>query len=96
MRDDEFEWDDAKAEANVRKHKIDFLTARRVFDDADALITYDLGSSQDEDRYLATGWVDGLLITVVHTERDSRIRIISARRANGHEGREYYRCKAPS
>ncbi|MGH6816147.1 MAG: BrnT family toxin [Hyphomicrobiaceae bacterium] len=58
MENDEFEWDDIKAEANLRKHKISFRAASRVFEDA-------------------------------LTERDSRIRIISARKANSDEQRAY-------
>ena len=46
MQDDEFEWDDAKAKANLRKHKISFRAASRVFEDAFALIEQDA----DEDH----------------------------------------------
>jgi uncharacterized DUF497 family protein len=91
MQDDEFEWDDAKAEANLRKHKISFRAATRVFDDVLVLIEQDVSEDYDENRYLATGLVEGLLITVAHTERDDRIRIISARKANNNEQRAYDR-----
>ncbi len=33
MQDDRFEWDDAKARANLKKHEVSFEVARRVFDD---------------------------------------------------------------
>ena len=89
MQDDEFEWDDAKAKANLRKHKISFRAASRVFEDAFALIEQDLDEGQGEDRFLATGLVEGLLITVAYTERGDRIRIISARKANNDEQRAY-------
>ncbi|TMJ64107.1 MAG: BrnT family toxin, partial [Alphaproteobacteria bacterium] len=39
----------------------------------------------------ATGRVEGLLMTVAYTERDARIRIISARKANNNEQRAYDR-----
>ena len=91
MRSDEFEWDDAKAEANLRKHRISFRTASRVFDDVFALIEQDVSEDYDENRYLATGLVEGLLITVAYTERDDRVRIISARKANKNEQRAYDR-----
>jgi uncharacterized protein len=89
MEGDDFEWDDAKAEANLRKHRISFRAATRVFDDPLVLIEQDLSENYDEDRFLATGRVDGLLMTVVYTERGDCIRIISARKANCDERRAY-------
>jgi uncharacterized protein len=96
MNDDEFEWDDIKAEANLRKHKISFQKARRVFDDLFALVEQDLIEDFGEDRFLATGMVEGLLVAVVFTERGERIRLISARKANSHEQRRYYRSQTSS
>jgi uncharacterized protein len=86
-----FEWDDAKAEANLRKHKISFRTASRVFNDPLVLLEQDLSEDYGEDRFLATGRVEDLLIAVVYTERGDCIRIISARKANNHEQRAYDR-----
>jgi uncharacterized DUF497 family protein len=87
MQSDEFEWDDAKAEANLRKRNISFRAASRVFDDVLALIEQDVSEDYGEDRCLATGLVEGLLVTVAYTERGDRIRIISARKANSDEQR---------
>jgi uncharacterized DUF497 family protein len=89
MQRDEFEWDDAKAEANLRKHKISFRAASRVFDDPLVLIEQDLAEDYGEDRFVAVGRVEGLLITVVFTERGERVRIVSARKANNDERRAY-------
>jgi uncharacterized DUF497 family protein len=89
MQNDEFEWDDAKAEANLRKHKISFRAAARVFDDVFVLVAQDLSEDYGEDRFLATGTVNGLLVTVAYAERSDRIRIISARKANSDEQRAY-------
>jgi uncharacterized protein len=89
MQSDEFEWDDAKAKANLRKHKISFRAASRVFDDPLVLIEQDLAEDYGEDRFLATGLIEGLLITVAYTERDDRVRIISARKASTDEQRAY-------
>jgi uncharacterized DUF497 family protein len=91
MQSDEFEWDDAKAEANLRKHSISFRAASRVFDDELVLIEQDLTEDYGEDRFVATGLVEGLLVTVVYTERGDRIRIISARKAGSDEQRAYDR-----
>jgi uncharacterized DUF497 family protein len=91
----EFEWDDAKAAANLRKHKISFQAATLVFDDLFALVEQDLGQEFGEERFLITGVVDGLIIVVVYTERGERIRIISARKANSYEQRRYYSSQTP-
>jgi uncharacterized protein len=92
----EFEWDDAKATANLGKHKVSFRLATRVFDDLFALVEQDLGGEFGEERFLITGMVDGALIMVVYTERGDRIRVISARKANSHEQRRYYNSQTPS
>jgi uncharacterized DUF497 family protein len=96
MSDADFEWDKAKAQANLRKHKISFQQARHVFNDVFALVEQDLTEEYGENRFLATGMVNGLIITVVYTERAEKIRIISARRATAYEQREYYRSQAPN
>ncbi len=95
MHGDDFEWDDVKAEDNLRKHKISFQQASRVFDDLFALIEQDFSEDYGEDRFLATGMIEGLLVTVVYTEREERARIISARKANSDEQRRYYRSQTP-
>jgi len=89
MESDEFEWDDAKAEANLRKHKVSFRAASRVFDDPLVVIEQDLSEDYGEDRFLAIGLVADLLMAVAYTERGDRLRIISARKANAHERRTY-------
>jgi uncharacterized DUF497 family protein len=53
------------------------------------LIERDVSEDYGEDRFLAVGRVGGLLITVAYTEREDRIRIISARKANSDERRAY-------
>lgn len=60
MQGDEFEWDDAKAAANVPKHKLSFRAASRVFDDPLVLIEQDDSEDYGEARYLAIGLVEGL------------------------------------
>jgi len=65
---------------------VSFEAARRVFDDAFALELFDFESQPGE-------IVDGVVLTVVYTEREERLRIISARKATKHEEREYYRSQ---
>ena len=60
-----------------------------MFDDPLVLIEQDFSEDYGEDRFLATGRVEGLLVTVIYTERGDSIRIISARKANSDEQRAY-------
>lgn len=87
MRDDRFEWDDAKAASNWRDHGITFDMASQVFDDGHAEELPD--PDPDEDRYVTVGLVSGRHLTVVWTERGSRRRIISAWRSTAAERRRY-------
>jgi uncharacterized DUF497 family protein len=87
-----FDWDEAKAEGNYRKHDVDFETATEAFADHFALERLDpLNDDYDEDRFLITGIAGGQLVTVVYTERNETIRLISARRATKREHDDYYR-----
>lgn len=87
MRNERFEWDDRKAARNLKDHKVSFEDAARVFNDPNALEIGD--PDPDEERYKAIGKVQGLQLTVIYTDRDPRIRIISARKANRHEQAQY-------
>ena len=89
MSVDEIEWDAAKAENNLVKHGVSFEAAQYVFDDVFALERCDFDSDPSEIRYVITGIVREVVLTVVYTERGGRIRIISARKATTHEQREY-------
>ncbi len=91
MEHDEFEWDAAKAQGNLAKHGVSFEAACRVFDDHFALERADSGGEPAEARYVITGMVNGVLLTVVYAEHGERTRIISAGKATRHEQREYYR-----
>lgn len=85
----EFEWDEEKEKINVKKHGISFSTAALVFDDEDRIEIYDTIHSVQEDRFITIGSV-GRILFVVYTNRDSSIRLISARLANDKERRLYY------
>ena len=84
-----FEWDEEKEKLNIKKHGISFSTAALVFDDEDRIEIYDAIHSLDEDRYITIGSV-GKILFVVYSNRDSSIRLISARLANERERRLYY------
>jgi hypothetical protein len=88
----DFEWDNRKAVSNLRKHGVSFDQATLAFDDAFGLIELDDSEDYGEDRFTLIGRALGGILTVVYTERDGRIRIISAREAHDYERRNYYRA----
>jgi uncharacterized DUF497 family protein len=91
----EFEWDAAKAEANAEKHGVTFAEALTVFGDPLEMTIPDPDHSEEEFRFLSMGRSDQRRILVVaYTERDQRIRIISAREAAPKERRQYERAQA--
>ena len=87
-----FEWDEAKARANVRKHRgVDFADAVAVFEDG-AAVTISDEDSTDEERWVTIGTdAFGRLLVVVFTWRGTNIRLISARRATRRERIEHGR-----
>ncbi len=86
----EFEWDDAKAEANVRKHGVSFGEASSAFADPLAAIFPDPEHSDEEEREILVGYSErNRLLIVSFTERDGNVRIISARVASVRERRNH-------
>jgi uncharacterized DUF497 family protein len=91
----QFEWDDVKADANLRKHGITFELASTVFFDPNLLTVADLEHSATEDRWFSVGIAgNGVLLSVVYLWSDSdpagiKIRLISARRATQSESGRY-------
>jgi uncharacterized DUF497 family protein len=90
MKDNDFEWDDAKAASNYRRHKITFEQARDVFADPFILEWIEEGQDQHEQRFSALGMVENHLLFVAYAMRGSTIRIISARMAEPFERRRYH------
>jgi uncharacterized protein len=85
-----FEWDEDKAKANQRKHRISFGEAATVFHDPFIASMLDLAHSADEQRFVAMGRsAQGRLLVVVYMKRDNNIRIISCRRATSTERKSY-------
>ena len=85
-----FEWDSAKDEANRKKHGVSFQEAISAFMDPLSLTIPDPDHSVDEERFVLLGANRrGLLLVVSHTDKDDHIRIISARKADRRERREY-------
>ena len=85
-----FEWDPHKAALNLRKHGVSFEEASAVFGDPLAGTIPDPMHSTREMRFVTIGMAPAQrLIVVVHTDRDDRIRIISARPATRAEQKKH-------
>ncbi|MEI9968440.1 MAG: BrnT family toxin [Terracidiphilus sp.] len=85
-------WDPVKARRNKKKHGVDFEEAATVFRDPLLLILPDPEHSGEEERWVALGKsVSQLLLVVVHTEDERTVRIVSARKAEPRERRQYER-----
>ena len=85
----DFEWDEARNRTNIAKHGVSFATAKRIFDGFVVTAT-DERRSYGERREISIGRIDeAVLLTVVHTDRQGRRRIISARSASRKERQRY-------
>ena len=92
MSDLTFEWNSRKASENKRKHGVSFEEAKSAFFDENARVIQDPEHSDDESRFILIGLSTQLrLLVVVHCyrEADEVIRIISARKADPSERRQY-------
>ena len=86
----EFEWNDRKASANLKKHGVSFREAASVFGDSLAITFDDPDHSIDEVRFLTFGITrTGKMVIVSHTVRDGAMRIISARFMKRYERKIY-------
>jgi len=86
----DFEWDPRKAASNLTKHGVSFVEAVTVFRDPQARIVPDPRHSVGEERLAILGQSErGRLLSVMFTERGTRIRLISARKATRRERNDY-------
>ncbi len=86
----QFEWDPAKAAANLKRHRVSFHEAATVLEDPLSTTFADEAHSEAEVRFLTIGAsTRGHVLVVAHTERNDTVRVISARRATRRE-REFY------
>ncbi|HEV2499814.1 MAG TPA: BrnT family toxin [Terriglobia bacterium] len=85
-----YEWDAAKAAANLRCHRVSFAEATSVFLDPSALTFNDPDHSEEENREITIGIsVKQRVLFLSHCARGERIRIISARKATRRERNQY-------
>ena len=88
-----FEWDEDKNKLNIEKHKLSFDNVSRLFVNPIRIIIDDRIDYQEK-RYIGFGILDDRLMVVVFTMRKNNIiRVISFRKANHREQKEYYKNK---
>jgi len=86
----EFEWDPNKEKINVAKHGVTFAEAMTIFGDPLELTIADPDHSEAEFRFISIGLSSaGRLLVVGYTERNERIRLITARPVNSRERKQY-------
>ena len=85
-----FEWDEDKAKANLKKHRVGFDEAATVFTDPASITIHDHDRSADEQRFIDIGRSEkDRVLVVVYTERGSNIRLVSCRKATPSERKLY-------
>jgi uncharacterized protein len=85
----EIEFDPAKAQANLRKHKVSFTHAEQALRDPLA-VTVEDPDAQDEQLFVTLGMDLGRVLVIVQTPRGHSIRLISARKASRGEAEHYH------
>jgi len=83
-----YEWDEAKREASLAKHGVDFA-AVEDFDWRRAVVEFDRRRNYGEEREIAVGWIGTRLHVLIFTRRAGAIRIVSLRKANDREVRRH-------
>ena len=86
----EFEWNENKRLINLEKRGIDFADVEALFD-GETVTTLDDRFDYGEERFVTLGFLNGLVLAVAHTETDTVIRVISARKATKHEENSYFK-----
>ena len=85
----EFTWSETKRAANIKAHGLDFLDAANVFEG----VTFTFEDDRffyGEQLFVTLGLLAGIPVSVVHTESDHEIRVISFRKATKRESQIYF------
>ena len=85
----EFSWSERKRSLNLKQHGLDFVDAAAVFQGLTFTLEDDRFSYKEQ-RFVTLGLLAGIPVSVVHTETDHEIRIISFRKATTREARIYF------
>lgn len=89
----EFTWSERKRLSNIKAHGLDFLDAATVFHG----VTFTFEDDRfgyDELRFVTLGLLAGIPVSIVHTETDHEIRVISFRKATKREAKIYFEAIA--
>jgi uncharacterized DUF497 family protein len=89
----EFEWDTRKAKSNEKKHGVSFEEGKSAFFDDQAIVYLDPDHSDEEDRFILLGTsykLNQIVVCHCFREEDTKVRIISARKANRSEAKAYW------
>lgn len=79
-----FSWDERKRRLNLEDHGLDFVDLPRVFE-GPTFTFEDDRFAYDEQRFVTLGFLGPIVVSIVHTETPSRIRVISFRKATRNE-----------
>jgi len=85
----EFTWSETKRAANIKAHGLDFVDAPRAFEGL-TFTFEDNRFSYREPRFVTLGLLAGIPVSIIHTETDHEIRIISFRKATKHEATIFF------
>lgn len=85
----QYEWDEQKRKANLRKHGFDFVEAAKVFAGV-TLSILDDREDYGEERYVTLGLLKNTVVVIAHTEQPDLIRVISMRKATRYEEENYF------
>ena len=93
MADLKFEWDPKKDKSNAKKHGVSFEEAQTTFYDDQALVFDDPDHTDEEGRFILLGTnhkLNTLIVCHCYREKETIIRIISARKAHKEEEQYYW------
>jgi len=85
-----FEWDENKNVKNIKKHKVSFEEATMVFSDLRRYEIFDKKHSLIEKRWIVIGLAGIKILRVIFTERNEKIRIITAKKADKNDMEVYF------
>lgn len=88
-RDEHHEWDERKSADRFARSGFDFHAAKRIFESDRFVVRWDETHSEHERRFIATGLLGPVFISVVYIERGGRKRIISAFEADDDDIADY-------
>ena len=83
-------WDEAKRQANLRKHGIDFAKCEPIFD-APLVTNEDDRDAYGEQRLKSLGWLHGRVVVLIWTEREPGPQVISCRYGDIRETQRYFK-----